>query len=535
MRKVKISAREITADIRAGSTNSALESKYNLSADGLQYVLRRLVDAGVLTQLELYERTPLTESDVMRAFSSEGQVFKCPVCGKTIPPQMDECPNCEVITQKFEDKFFIETLDIMSISETAEAIDDDDSEALKQDLFDFCRRREVDEVRRLLTSGFDVDVTLPDGTTPLMVAAQVGSEDLVELLLQFGAKLNASDNLGATALTWASRNGHRGTIRLLLIKGATVQNPSRGQGPSNGGNGPKNDTEIAARTVESKKTAADGSRLFEFVSGDLTIKANSRSKALLKACSRGRLDAVELLVKAGVHVDSRSKYGNTPLMRAAFKGHTTVAAFLLKMGADINAENTQGNTALMAAVLSDKKDMVEFLLARGANVNPSNVDSNYPLTVAAMSGNLRIAEILLNSGANVNAKNNDWDSPLMKATDVDHFGMVKLLLEQDVDVNAANKYGNSALMKAAYRGNADLVKLLLEKGADKDARNKYGITALMKACYKGHSEAAELLLQYGADPTLRDNEGKTAQTWAAMNASWEVDKLLRQYGLKTNR
>src|SRR5512147_658774 len=98
MEKFKISAREIISDVKSGFSDFELESKYNISPDALQYVLRRLVDAGLITQLELYERTTLTKSDVLRALAAEEHVFKCPICGKTIPPHMDECPHCEIVT-----------------------------------------------------------------------------------------------------------------------------------------------------------------------------------------------------------------------------------------------------------------------------------------------------------------------------------------------------------------------------------------------------------------------------------------------------
>jgi hypothetical protein len=174
MEKFKISAREIISDVKSGLSDSELESKYNISPDALQYVLRRLVDAGLITQLELYERTTLTKSDVLRALAAEEHVFKCPICGKTIPTHMDECPHCEIITQKLEKEVFIESLDILSVEKSRNPWDDPedtDSRVLQKGLFDCCRYGRTEEVRRLLTLGVDVDSAQPDGTTPLMIAA----------------------------------------------------------------------------------------------------------------------------------------------------------------------------------------------------------------------------------------------------------------------------------------------------------------------------------------------------------------------------
>jgi uncharacterized protein (DUF433 family) len=44
--KRKISARELLTDVRAGLNDSNLMEKYQLDKEGLQYLLRRLVDSG---------------------------------------------------------------------------------------------------------------------------------------------------------------------------------------------------------------------------------------------------------------------------------------------------------------------------------------------------------------------------------------------------------------------------------------------------------------------------------------------------------
>ena len=70
-----------------------------------------------------------------------------------------------------------------------------------------------------------------DGLTPLIWAAIQGHEEVVRVLLEQGANLEARNNNGDTALMWASVMGHKEVVELLLDHGANAeisQNPRAG-------------------------------------------------------------------------------------------------------------------------------------------------------------------------------------------------------------------------------------------------------------------------------------------------------------------
>jgi ankyrin repeat protein len=65
------------------------------------------------------------------------------------------------------------------------------------------------------------------GERALLIAAKAGREDLVELLADFKADLDAGNALGRTALHQASQEGHLAVVQVLLKVGADVEAKDR--------------------------------------------------------------------------------------------------------------------------------------------------------------------------------------------------------------------------------------------------------------------------------------------------------------------
>jgi len=80
-----------------------------------------------------------------------------------------------------------------------------------------------DTVELFLTKGADVNSKDKDGRTPWHLAAQSAEGDVVKLLLDKGAKIDAKDDeSGFTALHHAARFGNKNAAELLIARGADV-------------------------------------------------------------------------------------------------------------------------------------------------------------------------------------------------------------------------------------------------------------------------------------------------------------------------
>jgi len=98
---------------------------------------------------------------------------------------------------------------------------------------------EVDTIHNLVdTNACPIDSILPNGATPLMIAASAGRVVAATLLLAMGAAVDAamaarhchhphvagshSCCCGRTALMFAASGGHTRVVRALLVAGASV-------------------------------------------------------------------------------------------------------------------------------------------------------------------------------------------------------------------------------------------------------------------------------------------------------------------------
>jgi hypothetical protein len=72
----------------------------------------------------------------------------------------------------------------------------------------------------LLANGAKVDAPDRNGLTALMAAASMGLDQNVQVLISAGAKVNARDEKGSTPLIWAAISGHPQVVEILLAHGA---------------------------------------------------------------------------------------------------------------------------------------------------------------------------------------------------------------------------------------------------------------------------------------------------------------------------
>jgi ankyrin repeat protein len=192
---------------------------------------------------------------------------------------------------------------------------------------------------------------------PLIEAAGRGNAAEVSTLLARGARVDARDGRGRTALLAATHNNHVEAARLLIAAGSDVNARDDIQ------DSPYLYAGAHGRTEILKMTLASGA--------DLKSVNRYGGTALIPACHYGHVDAVKVLLATKIDIDHVNRLGWTALMEAVILGdggpvHSEIVGLLLDAGADSGIADRDGVTPLTHAKRRGYTEIVRLLEARGA-------------------------------------------------------------------------------------------------------------------------------------------------------------------------
>ncbi|XP_072888896.1 GA-binding protein subunit beta-1 isoform X4 [Hemitrygon akajei] len=128
------------------------------------------------------------------------------------------------------------------------------------------------------------------------------------------------------------------------------------------------------------------------------------------AAQYGHYSTAEVLLRAGVSRDARTKVDRTPLHMAASEGHANIVEVLVKNGADINAKDMLKMTALHWAVEHGHQDVVDLLIKYGADVHTPSKFCKTAFDIAVDNGDEDLIVMLqraMENQININSDSSD--------------------------------------------------------------------------------------------------------------------------------
>lgn len=181
--------------------------------------------------------------------------------------------------------------------------------------------------------------------TAMMIAAEYGRHEVVQLLLPYEAGKQTSE--GRSALMFAAANGHVEVVNILAKVESRLQLSSRSSAPGSTA------IHIAAEFGQLECVKA-------LIPHCLAIKRNDGFTSLMLAASRNHLEIVKLLAERQIRLQANN--GLSALMIAAARGYSDVVKVLMDDEAGLT--NADGYTALMLAAQAGHADVCSLLRSR---------------------------------------------------------------------------------------------------------------------------------------------------------------------------
>jgi len=163
-----------------------------------------------------------------------------------------------------------------------------------------CRNQRIPVANYLLDQGADINQAAAMGWTPLIEAARVGNETLVETLIKKGAQINKTNAFGWPPLIEACRNGHYTVVSMLLEAGAEAgMEDGDGEVPMQHANQPW----ILALLRDRLTPRSPRSLILKFVLATNNMAPEQRAKALRELIEKVIREEEELRITAGQRLD----------------------------------------------------------------------------------------------------------------------------------------------------------------------------------------------------------------------------------------
>ncbi|XP_013860226.1 protein phosphatase 1 regulatory inhibitor subunit 16B isoform X1 [Austrofundulus limnaeus] len=228
-------------------------------------------------------------------------------------------------------------------------------------LLEASARNDPDEVRYLLRNNVSPDLCNEDGLTALHQCCIDNYEEMVKILLDRGANVNAQDNELWTPLHAAATCGHAGLVKILISHGADL---------------------LAVNS--------DGNMPYDLCEDDPTLD-------IIETAMANRGITQEMINETRASTERRMIEDIQELLRR---------------GEEVNQQDSQGATLLHIAAANGYAQAAELLLEGGARMDLRDSDGWQPLHAAACWGQMHVAELLASHGASLNAKTFLEETPI---------------------------------------------------------------------------------------------------------------------------
>lgn len=229
------------------------------------------------------------------------------------------------------------------------------------------QRGNLQAAKQLIAKGADIEGRdTVHQATALLHAAMAGEVEMVQMLISLGANVNARNKFNRNALMLAAQLGRREVIELLLPYLAISDRDYYGLTAQ----------EIAWRYKHSHvaEWLADETEIYVAIEKQINKYDHSGITPLIHAVRLRNLEMATRLLNAGAYIELRDiNEEGTPLLHAVATGSLEIVKLLLSRGARINTRNKWNDSAIMIAARHGHRAIIETLLIWGSENNADSI------------------------------------------------------------------------------------------------------------------------------------------------------------------
>ena len=374
--------------------------------------------------------------------------------------------------------------------------------------------------------------------TPVADAAQRGDLDAVRALLRDGADVNAAQGDGMTALHWAAQHDDDELVDMLLYAGARVDSGTR--------IGHYTPLHLAARAAGTTVVEM----LLDAGSDPNAATTNSGAAPLHLAAATGDPGVVATLADAGADVNGlEGAWGQTPLIFAAANNRVAAMDVLLKAGADPSLPAYSVDVAEQArADAAAERRLSEFLAAfkekEGGGPDWQPTPSQVQAAIEASREIQRRWPDVPDPAddgegqstlANQEGEEEEEEAPAGEAeTEVDEASEPEEATESGEEASGSEEEASGDMADEADAADEE-VEAPRPMSYPEMVGSWGGLTPLLHAVRQGHAEAALRLLEAGVDINQTSSGDQTPPLlMAAVNGQFDLAVMLLERGADPN-
>lgn len=396
--------------------------------------------------------------------------------------------------------------------------------------------------------GNDVNKLTHDGRTYIFWAANKGNHELVQFLIDNGAKTDITDDKGSSIINFAAGSGQKNTkvYDVLIKNGANLKTDLTLSGANALLLVAAHDTDFSlinyfvSKGLDLNSVDANGNGIFNYAAktGNITlmkqllekgIHGNDNAFIFAAQGARGTKNGIEVykfLESTGLNPIAVSKDGETALHILATRSKDLeVINYFIEKGADVNQADALGNTPFMNAANSNTLETITLFSKTLKNSNHTNKKGESALALAVANNSADIVDFLLNNKADISVvdhSGNDLTTYLMQSytakTEADFNRKLQLLLKQGFEFGKPQANGNTLYHLALDKNDVAALKFIQQSKTDVNAKNDEGITPLHKAAMKANdTEILKYLISIGAKKNVHTEFDETAYDLASEN------------------